>query len=238
MRLLPAWGGRVVVHDGREIPLTLEHARAAPGSVAVGGVQTVEHLLAALSGLGLTDVRVEVDGPELPALDGSAQPWCALLADAGREEGPPTAPWRVDRVTRVEAHGGWAELRPGPGCRVEVRVDFPGGPAGQAVVDLSEPTAFCREVAWARTFVLGRDVDALRDAGRGRGADLGNTVVLDGSVPRNPGGLRAPDEPVRHKLLDAVGDLALVGPVEGHLVVVRGSHRLHVELLRRARALA
>lgn len=114
-----------------------------------------------------------------------------------------------------------------PGGSVAVRVEFPGGPAGELEVEATEQ-AFRREVCWARTFVLERDLERLRASGRGRGATPENTAVWPG------GALRSPDEPIRHKLLDAWGDLALAGPIRARWAVERGSHRLHVRALRAA----
>jgi len=232
-RVLPApWGtGRVFVCRGEHIPADLAHARAIPGAtvlhgeVAVAG--TPEHLLSALSALGITDALVEVQGPEVPILDGSAAPWCEGLADVGHVEGPELRPRVVTEVVEVRAHGGMATLRPADRCEVAVEVDFGGPWCGRAEVALER---FCEEVAWARTFVFQRDVERLRAAGRGRGATPDNTVLLGEHQALAP--LRAPDEPVRHKLLDAVGDLALVGPVLGRLEVKRGSHALHLAILR------
>jgi UDP-3-O-[3-hydroxymyristoyl] N-acetylglucosamine deacetylase len=227
-RLLPApWGaGRVFVRDGARIPADLAHATAEPGAtvLSAGGVEVrvVEHLLAALDALGVTDVAVEVDGPELPAGDGSALDWVAAIDRAGRVEGP-LAPDPDVVPTEVAAHGGVARL--GPGDTVSVEVDFPDGPRGALRVRRTE-AAFRAQIAWARTFVLAREVEALRAAGRGRGATAANTVVW----PDAP--LRSPDECVRHKLLDAWGDLALRGPGPAAFHVVRGSHRLHVAALR------
>lgn len=228
-RLAPAaWGsGRVFVVDGVPIPADLDHARADPGAtvLAAGGaeVRVVEHLLATLDALGVTDVVVRVDGPELPAGDGSALCWVAAIDAAGRVDGPPLPGRAPLRETKLAAHGGVARL--GPGDVVGVEVDYPDGPRGAVRVRRTE-AAFRAQIAWARTFVLARDVDALRAAGRGRGATPENTVVWPLAA------LRAPDECVRHKLLDAWGDLALRGPGPAAFDVARGTHRLHLAALR------
>lgn len=221
--------------DRGEVPATLAHARAEPGAtvLSAGGaaVRTPEHLLAALGALGVTDVVVEIEGgEEVPGLDGSAAEWVAAIDEAGRVDGPPIAAWRPAREVRVEAHGGVGVL--GPGDRIGVEVDFAGdGPAGSLSVPATE-AAFREQVAWARTFVLARDVDRLRAAGRGAGATRRNTLVWPPGPQDAP---RSEDEPVRHKLLDAWGDLALLGPAEVALTVVRGSHALHLAILRVAR---
>ncbi len=213
--------------------LTLAAADPTPGATVLRGdveqVGTPEHLLAALAALGVTDALVEVQGPEVPILDGSADPWCEGLVGAGLVEGPALRPHVVDQVVEVAAHGGRAMLRPADRCEVAVEVDYGPPWQGSAEVMLGGG-AFCREVAWARTFVHHRDLERLRAAGRGLGATPASTVLLGEREARVP--LRAADEPVRHKLLDAVGDLALVGPILGRFEVSRGSHLLHLALLR------
>jgi UDP-3-O-[3-hydroxymyristoyl] N-acetylglucosamine deacetylase len=222
-----------------EVPATLAHARAEPGSTVLAAgratVRTPEHLLAALAALGVTDAAIElVGGDEVPGLDGSAAEWVRAIDEAGRADGPVLAPWRPAREVRIEAHGGCGRLGPGAGTPViSVEVDFGGeGPRGALAVPLTE-AAFRREVAWARTFALARDVARLRAAGRGAGATRENTLVWPPGPQDAP---RSADEPVRHKLLDAWGDLALLGPAEVALRVVRGSHALHLALLRAARS--
>lgn len=225
VQVLPApfGAGLTVRQGGREVPVDLAHAAAVPGctQLLLGGrvLATPEHLLAALAGLGVTDAVLEVEGDEVPVLDGSAAPWCEAIRAAGRVEGPALRP-RGLGVGEVEAHGGRMRWGPGP-CEVVVHVDFGGdGPRGSArwrpgVDD------FVEAVAWARTFVRAAEVEALRSAGRGRGATAENTLVWGEGTPRRP------DEPVVHKLLDLVGDLALLGPWQGRVEVWRGSHRLH-----------
>jgi UDP-3-O-[3-hydroxymyristoyl] N-acetylglucosamine deacetylase len=228
-RLLPAEFGSGIRFGigGRWVPARLEHARAEPGATVLAGdgveVRVVEHLLAALDALGVTDLDVVLDRPEVPILDGSAQGWVEAVDEAGRVDGPEGVPVEPIEAVRVEDHGGVAVL--GPGDAIEVQVDFgEGGPRGTLRVPRTE-AAFRAEVAWARTFVLTRDVEALRASGRGRGATAENTVVWPATS------MRSPDEPVRHKLLDAWGDLALLGPSRAELVVTRGSHRLHHAVL-------
>ncbi len=227
--LRPApWGtGRVFVCDGVHLHATLANAVAEPGATLLrcdgAQVRTVEHLLATLDALGVTDVFVEVDGDELPAGDGSALVWVSAVDRAGRVDGPPLPQPPPVSPNVASAHGGSAHVFPGD--EVSVEVSFAGGPEGRLRVARSE-ARFRAEVAWARTFVLASDVPALLAAGRGRGATTENTVVWPGSA------LRSPDECVRHKLLDAWGDLALRGPGPAGFHVVRGSHQLHLLALR------
>ncbi|MCA9494036.1 MAG: UDP-3-O-acyl-N-acetylglucosamine deacetylase [Myxococcales bacterium] len=229
-RLLPAPPGsgiRFRTSSG-EVEADLRHATPEPGATVLRAgeavVRTPEHLLAALAALGVWDVLVELEGDELPALDGSAAGWVEAIDEAGRVTTGPLDPRVPERSRRFEADGA-ATL--GPGGTIGVDVAYDDGPVGVLEVPATEE-AFRREVAWARTFVLARDVPRLLATGRGRGASEANTVVWPTSE------LRAPDEPVRHKLLDAWGDLALAGPIRARWFVERGHHVLHVRALREA----
>jgi len=196
-------------------------------------VSTVEHLLAACTGAGLTDARVVVDGPELPALDGSARDWLALFEGVGLTHGPTISLRSPPESLCVHIGDGVAHWRPSKGAIAEVR-------EGQRSfrVQLWSPDTraqFEREVCWARTFVRRDDIARLRAAGRGRGATWANTVFLDDTSSSM---MRGEGEPLRHKLLDLVGDLTLMGePWSGHVIVERGSHALHHALVRECMAL-
>ena len=186
----------------------------------------LEHLLAALVAGGVSDARLVVNGgQECPILDGSAREWWRALETL---EGPPLIPLRVKRAVEVVAFGGRARFEPSDHREVDVLADF--GPAwrGHRRVNLDDDDL--DEVLSARTFAAAADVVRLRGMGRGSGADASNTLVLGGALQ---GALRLADEPVAHKLLDAVGDLAWLGrPLLGRFVVERGSHRLHIAALR------
>lgn len=232
VELLPAAFGsgiRFVTARG-EVPATPAHARPGPGCTLLAAgdaeIATPEHLLAALAGLGVTDVQIRLVGSEVPVMDGSAGPWVDAIDAAGRVDGPALVPFTVLREIRVDGFGGWATI--GPGDTLSVDVAFAGGPSGSLAVPLDE--AGFRAVARARTFVRAEDVEHLRAAGRGRGATAENTVLWPTAR------LRCPDEPVRHKLLDAWGDLALLGPCRVAVHVARGSHALHQLLVRAALA--
>jgi UDP-3-O-[3-hydroxymyristoyl] N-acetylglucosamine deacetylase len=231
LTLAPApWGtGLVFVVGATPVPATLDFARAEPGCTvlarASSTVYTPEHLLAALCALGITDVFAMLEGPEVPALDGSARGWVEAVDEVGRSSGPPLALRSVEAPIEVAGWEGRAWL--GPGAELSVEVDFEDGPVGTLSVP-QEEAAFRRDIMWARTFVLARDVERLRAAGRGKGANADNTLVWPQGL------LRAPDEPIRHKLLDAWGDLALLGPCQVAMRVQRGSHALHQALLREA----
>jgi UDP-3-O-[3-hydroxymyristoyl] N-acetylglucosamine deacetylase len=199
-------------------------------------VGTVEHLMAALSGGGIDNVLVEVDGPELPILDGSANPYVFLIDCAGAvEQDAPRRTVEVRRTVRVSDGAAWAELRPMParGFEMAMSIDFAAAAIGSQALTLRlTPDSFRRELASARTFAMAADIERLRASGLARGGSLDNAVVVDGAKILNPAGLRCPDEFVRHKLLDAVGDLALAGAaIHGRFVASRSGHTLNNRLL-------
>jgi UDP-3-O-[3-hydroxymyristoyl] N-acetylglucosamine deacetylase len=194
-------------------------------------VSTTEHVLAALYGLGIDNVVVEIDGPEVPIMDGSAAPFVAAIDQVGIVTIP--APRRCIKVlkpVRVNIHGCYGELRPHPrGLRVETEIDFDHPLIGrQAFAIEVEPNLFRRELARARTFGFMRDVVKLWSAGYALGATFENTVVVAENRILNTEGMRFPDEFVRHKAVDAIGDLALAGaPLIGAYRSVRGGHKLN-----------
>ena len=203
-------------------------------------VSTVEHLMAALAGLGVSDALVELDGPEPPILDGSSLPFVEAIEAAGLREAGRAAP-AIEILAPVEVRDGAASARLEPaGARgagrltIDFAIDFPDAAIGRQHRSLAlRPGAFARELAAARTFCRSSDVDAMRARGLALGGSLGNAVVVDGESVLSPGGLRWPDEAVRHKMLDAVGDLALAGaPIHGRYVGRRAGHRLTNRLLR------
>ncbi len=200
-------------------------------------VRTVEHVMAALAGTGIDNVVVAVDGPEVPVLDGSAAPIVFLIDCAGRlAQKAYRHAIRVRRTVRVEQGAAFAELRPsgGSGLDLALSIDFPAAAIGRQALSLAlTERSFRGVLAHARTFTLLRDIEALQTAGLARGGSLKNAIVVDDDRVLNPEGLRTPDEFVRHKLLDAVGDLALAGaPVQGRFVASRTGHALNNRLLR------
>jgi UDP-3-O-[3-hydroxymyristoyl] N-acetylglucosamine deacetylase len=208
-------------------------------SVGEARVGTIEHLMAALAAAGVDDVIVEVDAPELPIFDGSAAPFLFLIESAGVvPHGGTREVIEVLRTVRVEANGGFAELRPhgvgGYGLDMSLAIEFEAAAIGrQAYTMHLSAENFARELAAARTFTLAGEVAALQKAGLARGGSLANAVVVDGDKVLNPEGLRFADEFVRHKMLDVVGDLALAGaPVSGRFVGSRTGHSLNNLLLR------
>src|SRR4051794_18501643 len=187
--------------------------------------------MAALHASGIGNIVIEVDGPELPVLDGSAEPWTFLLDCAGPVElEAPALAYEVVRPVRVTDGEAFAELRPGAsGClELNLHIDFPAAAIGRQALSLTLRGDAFREIARARTFAQAHEIDGLRAAGLARGGSLGNAVVGDGGTVLNPTGLRMKDEFVRHKLLDAVGDLGLAGgTLRGRFVGHRSGHALN-----------
>jgi len=200
-------------------------------------VYTVEHLMSALAGLGVDNAYVDLDGPEVPIMDGSAAPFVLLLQQAGLAE--QAAPKRFLRVTRaVEVREGdkWARLEPYEGLRLAFSIDFNHpviDKTRQSVsVDFAE-TSYLKEIARARTFGFMQDVERLREDGLALGGGLDNALVLDEYRVLNAEGLRFADEFIRHKVLDAIGDLYLLGrPLLGAFSAHKSGHALNNRLLR------
>lgn len=198
-------------------------------------VATVEHLLAALAGAGIDNLLVEVNGPELPIMDGSAWPFLFLIECAGTIEQP--APRRAIEILKRVTVGDEersASLLPGRGFALDFSIDYALPAIGRqdASVRLS-PEVFKSALSRARTYGFLHEVDDLRAAGLARGASLDNAVVVNGDAIMNSDGLRYRDEFVRHKLVDAIGDLYLAGaPIHGRFLGWRSGHKLNHRLLR------
>jgi UDP-3-O-[3-hydroxymyristoyl] N-acetylglucosamine deacetylase len=200
-------------------------------------IGTVEHVMAALAGTGVTDAIVELDGAEVPILDGSAAPFVFLIDCAGTVALSTPAPViEVLRRIRVEEGEAFAELHPNreAGFDASLTIDFPATAIGRQHITMRvTPAGFRAQLAEARTFTLAEEISRLRAAGLAQGGSLANAIVVDGPLVLNPGGLRKPDEFVRHKLLDAVGDLALAGAnLSARFVGHRSGHALNNKLLR------
>jgi UDP-3-O-[3-hydroxymyristoyl] N-acetylglucosamine deacetylase len=198
-------------------------------------VSTIEHIMAALAGFAIHNALIEIDGPEVPILDGSAVPFIQGFLAAGIEE--QLLPVRAVRVLKpVEVREGKAvaRLEPAEMLEIDFRIDFSEKAIGVQSRQLNMANgAFVRELSDSRTFCRQSDVDAMRAKGLALGGTLENAVVFDDDQVLSPGGLRHADEPVRHKMLDAVGDLALAGgPILGRYVGERAGHALTNRLLR------
>jgi UDP-3-O-[3-hydroxymyristoyl] N-acetylglucosamine deacetylase len=202
-------------------------------------VSTIEHLLAALHGLELDNVRIEVRGDELPILDGSARPWVEAIDRAGSRE--QSSPRRViEMIAPVEVRDGdrWVRLGPGVGFRIRAAIEFDHSSVGRQSMELEiNPQVFRQELGWARTFGFLSNVEGLRRMGLIRGGSLENAVVFGSEGVLNPEGLRAPDEPIRHKILDMLGDLSLVGSrISGLFEAERPGHSLTRRLVEELRS--
>jgi UDP-3-O-[3-hydroxymyristoyl] N-acetylglucosamine deacetylase len=208
---------------------TLKHDGAA--------ISTVEHLMSALAGLGIDNLHVDVAGPEVPIMDGSASPFVFLLQSAGIVE--QDADKRYLRVVApVEVRDGdkWARFEPFNGFKLDFTIDFPhpmfGSENRHVVIDFAEHS-YVKEVARARTFGFMQDLEAMREAGLGLGGSLQNAVVLDEYRVLNSEGLRYDNEFVKHKVLDAIGDLYLLGhPMIGQYTAFKSGHGLNNAVAR------
>ena len=198
-------------------------------------VSTIEHLMAALAGLAIHNALIEIDGPELPILDGSSVPFVAgMLAHGIRSQAEPVRAIRVLKTVEVRDGEAVARLEPADMLEICFSIDFADRAIGQQARALNMSNgAFVRELSDSRTFCRQSDVEAMQANGLAQGGTLENAVVFDGDRILSPGGLRHKDEPVRHKMLDALGDLALAGaPLLGRYTGIRAGHALTNRLLR------
>jgi UDP-3-O-[3-hydroxymyristoyl] N-acetylglucosamine deacetylase len=232
----PPNSGIVFRVDGHIIPAAPESVVDSHYATTVGRngtrVQTVEHLLAAAAGLGLDNLEVEVEGPEIPAGDGSAKPFVQALTAAGRvEQSAPRRPARIPFPIRVGTAGRWIQVVPADRFRISYTLDNDHPAIGvQALSCTPTERTFVEEFAPARTYGFLEDLGALRRNGLARGASLENAIGLGKRGVLN--GLRYRDEFVRHKILDLIGDLALLGrPLVGHVIARNAGHALNVELV-------
>jgi len=208
---------------------TLRHGGAS--------VSTVEHILSALAGLGIDNLHIDIAGPEIPIMDGSAGPFVFLLQSAGIvEQDIPKSFLRVLAPVEVNDGDKWARFDPFNGFRLDFTIDFPhpvfGSENRHVVIDFAEHS-YVKEVARARTFGFMQDVEAMRAAGLALGGSLQNAVVLDEFRVLNAEGLRYDNEFVKHKVLDAIGDLYLLGrPMIGQFTAFKSGHGLNNALAR------
>jgi UDP-3-O-[3-hydroxymyristoyl] N-acetylglucosamine deacetylase len=231
---------RTKMDDGRDraIPADFRYVSPSELCTTVGNdgasVATVEHLMAAFRALDIDNVRVEIDGPEVPVMDGSAEAFIDAIDQVGVEaQAAPRRYLKVLKPVRVAIGDSVGEFRPYDGTRVEVEIDFANPLIGRQVyaADIDGET-FRRDIARARTFGFLADVERLWAKGLALGASLDNAVVIGEDRIVNPEGLRYADEFVRHKALDAIGDVALAGaPILGCYRSYRGGHRLNFKAL-------
>jgi UDP-3-O-[3-hydroxymyristoyl] N-acetylglucosamine deacetylase len=247
LRLLPAPAGSGIVFRrtdlGVSIPARFDHVVDTKLCTVIGlpgnreaRVGTVEHLLAALVGAGVHNAIVEIDGPEVPIHDGSSASALFLIDCAGIvQQEAFVSTIEVLRPVRVERGEAFAELRPFPfAFDMAMSIAFEAAAIGHQALTLRlTPDTFRSDLARARTFTLASEVTQMRAAGLALGGSLENAVVVDGAKVLNPAGLRMADEFVRHKMLDAVGDLALAGaPLRARFVAHRSGHMLNNAMLR------
>jgi UDP-3-O-[3-hydroxymyristoyl] N-acetylglucosamine deacetylase len=243
MRLLPAPGGSGIVFrrtdlDNFEIPATGRNVAKVSYATSLMRqgvlISTTEHLLSALVGMGVDNVIVELDNLELPILDGSALPYVQAFLSVGiRTQRRRRETIRVLRAIEVREGDKFIGVYPGSGYSIEYKINFPAPIGHQSTrVDLAAET-YGMEIAPARTFGYKADEQRLRDMGLIRGAGPESAIILTPQGPEN-GPLRFHDEYVRHKVLDLIGDLALVGRrIEGHVVAERAGHAMHTALVSR-----
>jgi UDP-3-O-[3-hydroxymyristoyl] N-acetylglucosamine deacetylase len=234
----PANAGIVFVVNGRSVRIpartdsVLDSNYATTLGCAGYRVQTVEHLIAAAAGLGIDNLEIAVEGPEIPAMDGSAGPFVELLHSAGEAVlAERRRPLVIQRIVRVGTDGRWLQIIPSDTFRISYTLESAHPAVGTQVFSCT-PTAdfFASEVAPARTYGFLHDVGELRRRGLALGGSLANAVVIGKRSVLNS--LRFPDEFVRHKVLDLIGDLALLGrPVIGHVIARNAGHALNVDLV-------
>jgi UDP-3-O-[3-hydroxymyristoyl] N-acetylglucosamine deacetylase len=236
LRFLVTKRGRVVA----EIPANVAHVKNLTLCTVIGDetgttVGTVEHLLAALRGLSIDNLYIEIDSKEVPIMDGSSAAFVEAIDRVGiRELSEPRKFIKVLKAVRVEEGGCWGELVPHSGFSLDVEIDFATPLIGRQRLNYEmNPGVFRNELARARTFGFMSDVEKLWKAGLALGADLTNTVAIGEDKVMNREGLRYPQEFVRHKMLDAVGDLSLAGaPLLGAFRSYKGGHRLNAMVLQ------
>jgi UDP-3-O-[3-hydroxymyristoyl] N-acetylglucosamine deacetylase len=245
MTLRPAPAGAGVVFrrtdlDGFEIPAAWKHVARVSYATSLMRqgvlISTTEHLLSVFASMGIDNVYVDIDNLEVPILDGSGLPFVRMIREAGVRATRKLRKYlRIVRPVSVEDRGKKIMILPANSFGVSCEVEFPHPMLGRQTLDL-EITAegYAREISPARTFGFAQELDAMRDMGLIRGASLESAVCFTESGVMNEGGLRFPDEPCRHKVLDLIGDFALLGrPILGHVVAERAGHALHVAMVHK-----
>jgi UDP-3-O-[3-hydroxymyristoyl] N-acetylglucosamine deacetylase len=245
IRILPARAGQGIAFvrtdlDGFVIPANWKYVAKVSYATSLmrQGVllSTTEHLLSVLYSMGIDNARVEIDNLEVPILDGSGQPFIKLLEKAGvKRLRRRRRLLRILRPVEVEDHGKRIAVVPHETFRITCETNYGHPLAGRQVLELElTPDDYARSIAPARTFGFSDDLDRMRDMGLIRGATLDNAICFNGNAILNPGGLRFPDECCRHKVLDLIGDLALIGrPLLGHVIAERAGHAMHTALVHK-----
>ncbi len=244
IRILPAKASTGIVFrrtdlENFPIPATWQHVARVSYATSLMRqsvlVSTTEHLLSAFYSMGVDNAVVEIDNIEVPILDGSGQPFVRLIRQSGiRQLRTRRKYLSIRRPITVEDRGKRITVIPHDSFRLTCDTDYPA-PVGRQCIELEvTPQRFSSELAFARTFGWEKDLDQMRNMGLIRGASLENAVCFTPEGPMNPGGLRAADECCRHKALDLIGDLALLGrPLLGHVIAERAGHFMHAALVNR-----
>lgn len=238
----PNQGIQFEVHQNNQvmrIPAHVDHVQESPlcTTLQMDGVQvhTVEHVLAAVYALDITNLIIEIHGSEVPMGDGSAQPWVSLLCQSGiQPQGYLAKCIKMISPMRVQDGDAWCELIPSDSYELsyDLHFDHPLLGDSHGHVQLTAHS-FAHEIAWARTFGFYKDLHMLRSQNKALGASLDNVLVFNAQGVMNMDGMKAPDEPVRHKILDAVGDLSLMGMrIQGHFRGHRSGHALNHKLVK------
>ncbi|MCC6858267.1 MAG: UDP-3-O-acyl-N-acetylglucosamine deacetylase [Bryobacterales bacterium] len=243
IRPAPAGTGIVFVRtdlDGFRVPASWRYVARViyATSLMRQGVliSTTEHLLSVLYSLGIDNALIEIDNLEVPILDGSGKPFVDLIAEAGIHRHRRKRRYlRLRRLLSIEDRGRRISILPAESFRLTCDVFFDHPLVGQQSLEMEvTPERYAEGIAPARTFGFERDLEQLRNMGLIRGASLENAVCFDGARVMNPSGLRFPDECCRHKALDLIGDLALIGrPLLGHVIAERAGHAMHTALVAR-----
>jgi UDP-3-O-[3-hydroxymyristoyl] N-acetylglucosamine deacetylase len=228
-----------VTSQDRDIPARFDRVQQSPLCTRLENadgvyVSTVEHVMAALMGCGIHNALIEVDGPEVPILDGSSDGFVRGILSSGVQTlNRPVKALRILNPVSVGRGDAWARLSPHDTLMIEFGIEFEDAAIGVQKKTLNMSNgSFIRELSTSRTFCRKADVDMMRANGLALGGTLENAVVVDGETVLSPGGLRHADEAVRHKMLDALGDLALAGaPILGHYQGMRAGHALTNDLL-------
>lgn len=245
LRILPAPPGAGIVFrrtdlEHFEIPACWSHVAKVSYATSLMRqgvlISTTEHLLSVFYSMGIDNAYVEINSLEVPILDGSGQPYVELLRQAGvRTHRRYRRYLRIREPITVEGHGKRISILPADRFLLTCEVFFDHPRVGRQRIEMEvTPERFARDIAPARTFGFAHELDQMRSMGLIRGASLDNAVCFDAGGVMNEGGLRFEDEPCRHKALDLIGDLALIGrPLLGHVIAERAGHAMHVALVSR-----
>ncbi len=248
IRILPAPPATGIVFrrvdlDGFEVPASWRYVQRVSYATSLMRqgvlISTTEHLLSVFYSMGIDNAYVEIDNLEVPILDGSGQPFVELIEQAGIKASRRRRRYlSILRPVEVEHEGKRVTILPADVFRLTCDITFNHPLVGRQVLETEvTPERYAREIAPARTFGFEKELDQMRNMGLIRGASLASAVCFTSEGVMNPGGLRFPDECCRHKALDLIGDLALIGrPLLGHVIAERGGHAMHVALVAKIMA--